>query len=276
MKNYDKDYIKHLVDTVYVRYKKGAVIDIPDEYMDEYVSYFNEEYKKNKNSARSYARRKFMRNKIIASEYGIELKNILTTMYSNDEYGLKTIAKFLTIGYSECRTLFDILDIPIRKGYKVVTNRVCKFRSEKLKSEYKTRTGFFTNLERKTHTTQRGVQGYYWNMSKNKYVWIRSSYEFIYAKYLDKIKSDWDVECKTYIVNGRVYKPDFFIFDNDVLYKIVEIKGYWDDKEWKSHQLNEDIDVDVVVVKDIQKYIPNGSSYGKELKQWKQIRILNI
>jgi hypothetical protein len=272
------NYIKDLVDSVYTNYQKGNTIEIPENYIDEYTEYFNDEFAKNGNSARSYAKRKFMRTKMLNSPQADELKSILYEMYWSDEYGIKSLAKELSISYSECRTLFSLLDIPIRKGYDVVTSRLRKLRSENLKDQYIDRRGFFTSMQRKSHLTQRGVGGYYFNESRNKYVWLRSSWEYIYARYLDTVvKVDWDVECRSYIIEGVQYTPDFFIFnDATVLDKIVEIKGFWDCREWKTIKLNSILNIDVILIKDIKKYIPCDSSYGKELFKWKQIRKLKI
>ncbi len=56
--------------------------------------------------------------------------------------------------------------------------------------------------------------------------YLRSSYEFIYAKCLEKLNIDYKVEETNYILaNGASYKPDFFLYDNNRLIKIVEIKS---------------------------------------------------
>ncbi len=66
-------------------------------------------------------------------------------------------------------------------------------------------------------------------------VWMRSSWEIKFAKYLNKHKIGWLYEFKvfpiTYLYEGKMkegnYLPDFYlpIFD-----KYVEVKGYWRDK----------------------------------------------
>ncbi|MBM7555961.1 NUMOD3 domain-containing DNA-binding protein [Halanaerobacter jeridensis] len=59
---------------------------------------------------------------------------------------------------------------------------------------------------------------------RNNY--LRSSYEFVYAKCLERLNIDYEVEETTYFLeNGTSYKPDFFLYDNDELVKIVEIKS---------------------------------------------------
>lgn len=66
----------------------------------------------------------------------------------------------------------------------------------------------------------RGYAGFY------KEFYLRSSYEYAYAKYLDHYKIPWSYEDKTYNIGNRSYKPDFFFYDqNNNLVKIVEIKS---------------------------------------------------
>jgi hypothetical protein len=76
----------------------------------------------------------------------------------------------------------------------------------------------------------RGYIGYHvtWDGIK---VFLRSKAEFIYARVLDFEKIPYKLECVTYKINGRNYKPDFFIFDTKYqsIIKIVEIKSL-DDK----------------------------------------------
>lgn len=66
----------------------------------------------------------------------------------------------------------------------------------------------------------RGYAGFY----KNYY--LRSSYEYAYATYLDHFSIPWSYEDRTFKINGRSYKPDFFFYDHyGDLVKLVEIKS---------------------------------------------------
>lgn len=66
----------------------------------------------------------------------------------------------------------------------------------------------------------RGYAGYY------KGVYLRSSYEYAYAKYLDYKSISWEYGAVTYDLGFRKYKPDFFIYDaQGNLKKIVEVKS---------------------------------------------------
>ncbi|WP_047984151.1 PDDEXK family nuclease [Ornithinibacillus californiensis] len=66
----------------------------------------------------------------------------------------------------------------------------------------------------------RGYSGYYKNY------FLRSSYEYAYAKYLDYYCIPWDYEAEIIDVGYKLYKPDFFIYDEKGhLQKIVEVKS---------------------------------------------------
>lgn len=66
--------------------------------------------------------------------------------------------------------------------------------------------------------TPHGKGSYYKN------IWMRSSYEIAYAKWLDKKKTKWIYESKTFDLGEMNYTPDFYLPENDTY---IEIKGYW-------------------------------------------------
>lgn len=66
----------------------------------------------------------------------------------------------------------------------------------------------------------RGYSGYY------KGVYLRSSYEYAYAVYLDHNNIIWRYEEKIFDLGECKYKPDFFIYDTDFRLKyIIEVKS---------------------------------------------------
>lgn len=65
----------------------------------------------------------------------------------------------------------------------------------------------------------RGYAGFY----KNTY--LRSSYEYAFAKYLDYKNIEWKYEEKEFDIGHKIYKPDFFIYKDSQLLKIAEIKS---------------------------------------------------
>ena len=66
----------------------------------------------------------------------------------------------------------------------------------------------------------RGYAGYY------KGHFLRSSYEYAYARYLDFSAISWGYEDQTFDLGYKTYKPDFFFYDkHGKISKLVEIKG---------------------------------------------------
>ncbi|TYR75618.1 restriction endonuclease [Rossellomorea vietnamensis] len=66
----------------------------------------------------------------------------------------------------------------------------------------------------------RGYAGFY----KDHY--LRSSYEYAYARYLDHHSMQWSYEDDIFDLGYRKYKPDFFFYNkNGELVKIVEVKS---------------------------------------------------
>ena len=132
-----------LVNEIFIKYQKGNGIQIPAEYEYEYKIFVTEEYKKNGNSARSYVKRVFMRDKALHSDSGIQLKKMIHTLYVEQQMGYKNLSKLINLSYSECRTLLRLLNIEVRTGYDVVTEPLHKFRRDKCKSEYENGIGWF-------------------------------------------------------------------------------------------------------------------------------------
>jgi len=81
----------------------------------------------------------------------------------------------------------------------------CAYKKRSLESKGKNR-----------HTS--GKRDYYKN------ILMRSSYEIIYAKYLDKNEIKWKYEPKTFDLGKTTYTPDFYLPESDTY---VEVKGYW-------------------------------------------------
>ncbi|WP_342432289.1 restriction endonuclease [Neobacillus sp. FSL H8-0543] len=66
----------------------------------------------------------------------------------------------------------------------------------------------------------RGYAGFY------KEHYLRSSYEYAYARYLDYYSIPWGYEDITFDLGYKIYKPDFFFYDlKGNLQKVVEIKS---------------------------------------------------
>lgn len=65
-----------------------------------------------------------------------------------------------------------------------------------------------------------------------------SRWEIGTARYLDNNGISWKYNEKGYrLSDGRYYYPDFFIYDNDILVKIIEVKGYFREDNRKKYNM---------------------------------------
>lgn len=64
----------------------------------------------------------------------------------------------------------------------------------------------------------RGKGSYYKN------IWLRSSYELAYAKYLDNLNIKWIYEPIAFNLGNTTYRPDFYLPKTN---EYIEIKGFW-------------------------------------------------
>jgi len=224
----------------------------------------------------------FHDEKIITQDKRFEKVNMfIKEKYNDDGQGIKSIIRDfdLPITYPVLRLyMINFFNIILRNNNEV-TDFLRKRRSEKALYEKDNKIGFFSDGIQKSikikSTNTRGVQGYYFNKSLEKYVWLRSSWEYIYAKWLDTNNYKWDVEVMSFNMGDYTYRPDFFIYDNNNnITKIVEVKGYWKDKLYKFNELKEKLNIDVVLVDKIKPY--TNISVKKELSIWKKIKKLNI
>jgi len=62
-----------------------------------------------------------------------------------------------------------------------------------------------------------------WKRIKYNKIWMRSTWEVAYAKYLDKQGTKWLYESKTFTLKNTTYTPDFYLPESDTY---VEIKGW--------------------------------------------------
>ena len=152
----------------------------------------------------------------------------------NEGYGYKVLARELNLSYTQIRNLFlRYLNLDVRTGNDVVTNKVKEFRSSRVQGK---KNPFYNWPELKGHlhdNSTKGIQGYY-KRKNGQYVWLRSSWEYIYAKWLDSKNINWEYESKSYkLSNGETYRPDFKILDEEDFY-FVEVKGaLYEDRLYK-------------------------------------------
>ena len=162
----------------------------------------------------------------------------------------------------------------MRSGKNISTPKTREFRQKKAQNEANEKIGWLDpSLHRKN--LKRGIQGYYFNKSLGKYVWLRSTYEYIYAKWLDATNQKWDIEvCRYTLKNNELYTPDFFIYsESGEIHQIIEIKGYWRNRDYKPLMLKEqNPNLDIITIYDIELFIPETSNYPKEKNLWKEER----
>jgi hypothetical protein len=64
--------------------------------------------------------------------------------------------------------------------------------------------------------------------TKYKDIWFKSSWEAKVAKHLDDQSIVWKYEETCYMLEGnKSYRPDFFIYENGLFVKLIEVKGYF-------------------------------------------------
>jgi hypothetical protein len=196
-------------------------------------------------------------------------KQHLVDLYDQG-YGLKVLGRELGFSYTQTRTLFQRLNIPFRTGRNVVTDKVRAFRKELANGDDNPWRDW-TNSEKFRHKKMgRGIQGHYEN-NNGKKVWLRSTWEYIYAKWLDAQGFHWATETTQYILSdGTGYRPDFSITDADGrLLRIVEVKGFFKNRLYKTDLLRNEYNIDIDVVDDISPYTTLG--YGRERRLWKAL-----
>jgi len=83
---------------------------------------------------------------------------------------------------------------------------------------------------------------------KYKDIWMRSSWEVLYAQYLDENNIKWQYEPKTFDLGNITYTPDFYL---PKFNKYIEIKGFW--RGQTKHKfvlfnlLNPEIDIELLM-----------------------------
>jgi hypothetical protein len=205
----------------------------------------------------------------------------LNHLYHDCGMGFKLLSKELgNISYTRLRTIFRTLDIQKRNGTSCVTNSLKKIRSERAKKNnpWKDWTSKYIDKDK---INKHHLGGWYLNQSNEKYVWLRSSWEYGYAKWLDSQKINWDVEVRSYLLSdGRYYRPDFFIFKDNCLDHIVEIKSKWSngslDRIDKFEQFKKEYkNINSILIMD-EVFDLIGKNQNENLIEWKKTRILEL
>lgn len=190
--------------------------------------------------------------------------DLLKELYQ-EGYGYKTIsASIPNSSYTKIRSLFNYYFKDILREPTEITESLKERRSERLL--YSEDNPWKVDLNIKNST---GIQGYYFGKDGEKY-WLRSSYEYIYVKWMEKNNIKFKVEPKKFkLSNGQYYTPDFSIYESDQLKFYVETKGkVFDNNLHKPEILKKDLGVSVIVIDDIEPYCERNYQYS--LKEWKK------
>lgn len=128
----------------------------------------------------------------------------------------------------------------------------------------------------KKFSQERGIQGFYKSKS-GSLIWLRSSWEYFYAKHLDQNNIDWKFEEKSYLLStGESYRPDFFIYENGKLSHIVEIKSLYfstaQKRLEKAYLAATEYNFRLVVLDRVE--LKQCGDIDGALKEWKKVRKL--
>ena len=209
-----------------------------------------------------------------------KLKDNLTLLYHNEGIGFKLLSSILgNVSYTRLRTIFRKLGIETRIGTRCVTDGLKKVRSERAKKNnpWKDWAGN-DDLSGMHKFSKKYLGGWYFNNSKKKQVWLRSSWEYAYASFLDTSNRVWDVEVRSYLLkDGRYYRPDFFLYESEKLDHIVEIKSTWTngavERIDKFELFKEEYPgIDAKIIMDNELFELVGRTPRQVLVEWKQIR----
>lgn len=209
-------------------------------------------------------------------KYPCPLSNKIISLYDSG-HGFKTLGKELNLSYSVIRKLcIDYIKMQTRKGKSIVTDELRKKRRHNVLGEKSPWFDWPNRLPGLLQKNGKSIQGLYTKKDGTK-VWLRSTYEYIIAKWLDKINLDWKIEERVYkLSNGENYRPDFFIYENEILMSIIEVKSRYfnkNNREYKFHMLKKEFNVECQLITDITKY--TNKTYHQELKEWKRLSKAN-
>lgn len=191
-------------------------------------------------------------------------------------YGIKRLAQALDMTPMVMRKLLtDYCGHTIRRGTNVVTAPLREIRRANVTGE---KSPWYDWPRRRpemlSHHPLTGLQGYYTRPDGSR-VWLRSTWEYIYAKWLDRHNICWGFEDLQFkLSTGESYRPDFFIYDDrQKLDHIVEIKNsyYTINRKDKFERFAiEYPTIKAVIIEDINQY--RDKSYAREIEEWKRHR----
>jgi hypothetical protein len=196
-------------------------------------------------------------------------------------YGLKTIAAEVGLTYTVIRTVFNLFKIPMRKGMNVVTSKLQEIRSLNALTDdnpwvdwSRRRPDMHTGLHKAT-----GLAGWYLDR-KGRIIHLRSTFEYVIARYLDHKEYNWDNETISFSTPLGRYMPDFILFDASGNASIIlEVKGtfmnekYIAKSEWfKDFAKRYLKSIRFVIIRDMEPYML-GQKYHHVKQEWNDLRV---
>lgn len=169
-------------------------------------------------------------------------KDILIKAYNINKKSITCIAKELKCNYVSVYNYLKKYNIKIRTRRETHLGKKRPDQSKRMSGENNPIFGTIrsqvvrdkiskTRIER-NYTGRRSAR--FGKISNNKCgygkgsyyknIWMRSTWEVKYAKYLDKNKIKWLYESKTFDLGNTTYTPDFYLPKTD---EYIEIKGWW-------------------------------------------------
>jgi len=104
--------------------------------------------------------------------------------------------------------------------------------------------------------------------------YLKSTLEYIYARYLDHVGTAWDYEVQTFeLSTGGSYKPDFYLLEEK---RYVEIKGGFNYKtdlpRIRTFEADHQTNVEIFQEPDLRKLIrPTPFVFEQLKREWKQV-----
>jgi hypothetical protein len=147
------------------------------------------------------------------------------------------------------------------------------FANNFIESSYKHTNRRTVQHKHQTKNFSRGYSGYV--IINDKKYYCRSQCEFIILKYLYKYYNDYRIEMedKIFYLGDISYKPDFFMYKNNILCKVIEVKSNnknLDDKYELFKKYFESIKIEYELIYDINLILKQNKDIKLECKEWKK------
>jgi len=190
-----------------------------------------------------------------------------------DESNAQTIINFINASNSRLSESYWILRTNYNKDEYTPLMEI--YKTDFINSSYTNSNRRSVNRKFIEKYNSRGYSGYI-NIRGND-LFIRSSHEFIYLHYFDKIiDSNFRISCedKIFYYKDYAYKPDVFVYDNNnSLIEIIEIKSNefkMDDKYELFIKYFKKIKIKFTIFSNSNDILKQHPDINQRLKKWKQ------